>query len=190
MIQDTEAYIAEAKRQLSNNLHYKKLTTDPTTQIARAPNTIIRDLYLNVHIDKTTLNWALTDINKVWRHQIYMLPKVHKTQDHPPGRPIVSGINGPTEKLSKLMDHWLQPIVTKLPSYVQDTTHMLQVLQDWNLHYGPFDDNTLLVTLDVVGLYTNIPHDDLHTTLHHFLTMEPPPIARQLKNLFASWIMF
>ena len=31
VIQDTEAYIAEVKRQLSNNLHYKKLTTDPTT---------------------------------------------------------------------------------------------------------------------------------------------------------------
>ena len=105
MIQDTEAYISEAKRQLSNNLHYKKLTTDPTTQIARASNTIVRDLHLNGHIDKTTLNWALTNINKVRRHQFYMLPKVHKTLDHPPGRPIVSGINGPTEKLSKRMDH-------------------------------------------------------------------------------------
>ena len=42
----------EAKRQLSNNLHYKKLTTDPTTQITRASNTIVRDLHLNGHIDK------------------------------------------------------------------------------------------------------------------------------------------
>ena len=40
---------------------------------------------------------------------------------------------------------------------------MLQVLQDLNLHNGPFEDNNLLVTLDMVGLYTNIPHDDLHT---------------------------
>ena len=185
IIQDTGAYIAEAKRQLSNNLHYKNLTTDPTTQIARASNTIVRDLHLNGHINKTTLNWALTDINKVRRHQFYMLPKLHKTLDHPPGRPIVSGINGPTEKLSELMDHWLQPIVTKLPSYVQDTTHMLQVLQDWNLHYGPFDDNTLLVTLDVVGLYTNIPHDDLHTTLHHFLdngtASNSPPVEELIR---------
>ena len=141
MIQDTEAHISEAKRQLSNNLHYKKLTTDPTTQIARASNTIVRNHHLSDHVDKTTLSWALTDINKVRLHQFYMLPKVHKTLVHPPGRPIVSGINGPTEKLSKRMDHWLQPIVTKLPSCAQDTTHLLQVLQDWNLHYGPFDDN-------------------------------------------------
>ena len=183
VIQDTGAYIAEAKRQLSNNLHYKNLTTDPTTQIARGSNTIVRDLHLNGHINKTTLNWALTDINKVRRHQFYLLPKVHKTLDHPPGRPIVSGINGPTEKLSKLMDHWLQPIVTKLLSYVQDTTHMLQVLQDWNLHYGPFDDNTLLVTLDVVGLYTNIPHDDLHTTLHHFLDNGTASNSRPVEEL-------
>ena len=119
-----------------------------------------------------------------------MLPKVHKTLDHPPGRPIVSGINSPTEKLSKLMDHRLKPIVTKLPSYVQDTTHMLQVLQDWNLHYGPFDDNTLLVTLDVLGLTPISPMTTSTLPSIIFLTMEPPPIARQLKNLFASWIMF
>ena len=68
-------------------------------------------------------------------------------------------------------------------------THLLQALQDWNLLYGPFDDNTLLVTLDVVGLYTNIPHDDLHTTLHHFLdngtASNSPPVEE-----LASWIMF
>ena len=62
---------------------------------------------------------------------------------------------------------------------------MLQVLQDWNLHYGPFDDNNLLVTLDVVGLYTNIPHDDLHTTLHHFLdngtASNSPPVEELIR---------
>ena len=62
---------------------------------------------------------------------------------------------------------------------------MLQVLQDLNLHYGPFDDNTLLVTLDVVGLYTNLPHDDLRTTLHHFLdngtASNSPPVEEFIR---------
>ena len=55
-----------------------------------------------------------------------------------------------TERNVCTINYWLQPIVTRIPSYVQNTTHVLQVLQDWNLHYGPFDDNTLFVTLDVV----------------------------------------
>ena len=54
-----------------------------------------------------------------------MLPKVHKTLQNPPGRPIVSGNSGPTEKLSKLVDHFLNPLVPTIKSYVKDTTHFL-----------------------------------------------------------------
>ena len=46
---------------------------------------------------------------------------------------------------------------------------MLNTIEEWNLKYGPFDSNTRLVTLDVVGLYTNIPHDDLKTALRFYL---------------------
>ena len=37
---------------------------------------------------------------------------------------IVSGVGGPTEPLSKLIDHWLKDYVTNLPSYVNDSTHI------------------------------------------------------------------
>ena len=69
------------------------------------------------------------------------------------------------------MGHRLQPIVASVPSYIQDTIHMLL---DRNLHQGPHDDNTFLVILDAVGLCSDIPKDDLHTT---FRTIEPPPTA-------------
>jgi hypothetical protein len=93
------------------------------------------------------------------------LPKIHKTLQKPPGRPIVSGVNGPTEKLSSLVDYWLQTSVQGVPSYIQDTTHMLRTLQEWNIQFGPFEPHVKLVTIDVVGLYTNIPHDDLRLAL-------------------------
>ena len=44
---------------------------------------------------------------------------------------------------------------------------MLQVLQDWNPHYGPFDDNILLVTLDVMGLPPSV--GDLIHIMDHVL---------------------
>ena len=106
--------------------------------------------------------------NLVRPQQFYHL--IHKTLSNPPGRPIVSGSGGPTENISKLVDHWLQKSVSNLPSYVKDTTHFLNIIEDWNMSCGPFPPHTKLITIDVVGLYTNIPHNDLETAVRHFLS--------------------
>ena len=108
---------------------------------------------------------ALTNEKEVECHRFYTLPKIHKSLENTPGRPIVSGVNGPTEKLSKLVDHWLQNSVKKASSYVQDTTNMLQKIEQWNAEEGPFPENTKLVTIDVVGLYTIFPMKKLQSRL-------------------------
>jgi peptide-methionine (R)-S-oxide reductase len=180
VVQDTEAYVKEAHRQLNNELHYQKVKQNRTTQIAKSSNALVDKLKSNDCIDESTARWALMDISLVRTHQFYMLPKIHKSVIDPPGRPIVSGVNGPTENLSKLVDHWLQRYVMDLPSYIKDTTDMLQTLQRWNLEMGPFDSSARLVTLDVVGLYTNIPHADMEEAIRFFLDKKPltegPPI--------------
>ena len=83
-----------------------------------------------------------------------MLPKIHKVGH--PARPIVSSSGAPTENISAFVDYHLHPLVTKLPSYIQDTSDFLRKLQD----LPALPDNTLLVTLDVSSLYTNIPHTE------------------------------
>ena len=64
----------------------------------------------------------------------------------------------PTEKISEFVDLHLQPHVTSLPSYLQDTTDFLRK-QD---AMGPLPPETLLVSMDVTSHYTitNIPHED------------------------------
>ena len=91
-----------------------------------------------------------------------------------------------SEKISKLVDHWLQKSVTNLPSYIKDSTHMLNIIQEWNLLYGPFPAHSKLITIDVVGLYTNIPHEDLETAVRHFLSdrnddSDIPPVDEIIK---------
>ena len=174
VIQDTADYIAEAHRQLGNAASYQVLGKDPTSKIARASNTLATKLRNDGHLDQTTLDWALVTPSDTRCHQFYMLPKIHKTLDKPPGRPIISGVAGPTENLSKLVAHWLQAVVTRLPSFIKDSTHMLQTLDYWNQRYGPFPDSTRLVTIDVVSLYTNIPHDEMLDSIRHFLRCSPP----------------
>lgn len=82
---------------------------------------------------------------------IYFLPKVHKTLIDPPGRPIVSSCDSIYENISYYVDQYLAPMVKNLTSYVQDTGDFLRILSgiSWNPAF-------LLVTIDVVSLYTSI----------------------------------
>lgn len=83
----------------------------------------------------------------------YALPKLHKKVYPPPGRPIVSGIRGPTERIGTFVDDALRPHVTSLPSYLRDTLQLLQNLDDLSV-----PPETILVTLDIEALYSSIPH--------------------------------
>ena len=59
----------------------------------------------------------------------------------------------PTQWISQLVDHFLNPISTANLSYIKDTTHFLQILQE----VRPLPDNCLLVIFHVTSLFTNIP---------------------------------
>ena len=85
--------------------------------------------------------------------KFYTLPKIHKENN--PGRPVISSINCHTAKLSKFVDHHLQEHVVKTASYVKDTTDFLNKTR--NIVVPP---NSLLVTMDVKSLYTNIPNEE------------------------------
>ena len=84
-----------------------------------------------------------------------MLPKIHKNISPPPGRPIISGNGSPTERIFHFVDFFLKDISKLGKSYVKDTTLFLKTIQD--ITHVP--ENTILVTLDVKSLYTNIPNE-------------------------------
>ena len=81
--------------------------------------------------------------------RFYLLPKIHKLGN--PGRLIISSCDAPTERISKFVDHHLRPLVRTIPSYIKDTTDFLMKVQS-------LPSDTLLITLDVSSLYTNILH--------------------------------
>lgn len=62
------------------------------------------------------------------------------------------------------MDDHLRPHVESLPTYLKDTIHLLNILD--GLHV---DTNTLLVCIDVVALYSSIPHQLGLTMVRSFL---------------------
>jgi len=84
----------------------------------------------------------------------YGIPKIHKENN--PLRPIVSQINGPTYKLNQYIHELLLVAEAEIPYLFKDTTAFLQIIEK----YKNISSNTILVTMDVVSLYTNIPHNE------------------------------
>ena len=79
-----------------------------------------------------------------------------KLNIRPPYRPIVSSIGTITEHISGFVDSTLQPLLQNIPSYLKDTTHFLR-----NLSYiGTLSPGSMLISMDLNSLYTNIPHAD------------------------------
>ena len=83
-----------------------------------------------------------------------ILPLVHKSECA--GRPIVSTVRSPTDRLSELVDHFIQPFVPNIPSYIRDTRDFLDRLHA----LCPLSVDSILCTIDVTALCPSIPHDN------------------------------
>ena len=145
-------YLSECYRQLTDTKYYSKLDHNPTDLYRLDVLNQVEDMYQNGEIDITVKEY-LQDC-KCRTPEFYTIPKIHKIPLK--GRPIVSGNEGPTEKISQFVDHFLNPPTTKIRSYVKDTTHLLQILNQ----LGSVPPHTLLATLDVASLYTNINNEE------------------------------
>ncbi|XP_076454412.1 uncharacterized protein LOC143289298 [Babylonia areolata] len=96
---------------------------------------------------------------------LYLLTKIHKVNN--PGRPIVSACACPTALISAFLDSVFQPLVAALPTYVKDTNHTLNLLNDFSFHADCTERHVF--TMDIVSLYTNIPHQEGMLAVKHFL---------------------
>ena len=74
---------------------------------------------------------------------------------NPPRRPIVSGSGGPTEKISQFVDHFIGPLVPLFQSYIGDSSHLINILNELTLQPG-----MLLCTMVITSLYSNISHSE------------------------------
>ena len=79
-----------------------------------------------------------------------MLPKIHKEENS--GRLQVNNIT--------YLDEHLRKLIPGLPSYINDITHFLNIIDQIML-----DPNERIVTIYVSSLYTNILHNEGISTL-------------------------
>lgn len=94
----------------------------------------------------------------------FVLPKIHKNKKTIPGRSIVSGNDNLTQNISMYVNEMLILFVTIFPSYLRDTKDTVIPLCEINV-----TPSTLIASLDVELLYTNIKHELGITAGKHFL---------------------
>ena len=152
MIMSREDYINKVRSHLDDRDYYLKLDGDPTQRFAQEIKEVLIEMANRYSIPKDTISVLVPEETKVSR--FYILPKIHKPGC--PGRPIVSSCGSPTEGISKFIDFHLSPLVSRIPSHIKDTTDFLKKSEG----LGNLPSGTILVTLDVKALYTNIPHDE------------------------------
>ena len=123
---------------------------------------LIKSLLQEGHIDVMTAKWLSLTPNPPRIPSFYTLTKIHKPT--PVGRPIISGgCVGPTERISAFVDRLIQPMAQKQDSYLKDMTDFPNFIESTKL-----PKNTVLVSMDVTSLYTNInSHEEGVTTVCH-----------------------
>jgi hypothetical protein len=176
VVMTKDQYKNEILRQLNNQDHYEKLDVDTSNLIRNNIQQATSSYNQSGLLSKKAFNI----INKPGTRpaKFYTLPKIHKSLENPPGRPIMSGNNHPTEMLSQFVDLHINPMLKHIGSYIKDTKHFIDMCKDITLEQ---DDK--IITLDISSLYTNIPHEEGIEAILKFMT---PHLGKQKAEMIAK----
>lgn len=157
VILSRDQYIFEAMRQLEDTNYYRKLDSPIYLHTVPMVQHVIDQLYNKKFINIRQKQYLKGEVEPRIR-RFYILPKIHKDPDKwttpfkiPAGRPIVSDCGSETYATAEYIDHFLNPLSTKHPSYIKDTYHFISIIR--KLKIPP---NSFFFSIDIDSLYTNI----------------------------------
>ena len=140
--------------QLNNPLHYKVLKSDPTTKHLSTVEQWCSKWLQRNEISPQIASWIAN--RKAKPGVAFGNIKTHKRDN--PLRLITSCCGTAIENLSAFTEFYLQPLARKQPSFIKDTTDLLNRIDKLN-EQGPFPEGTLLVSWDVVSMFPNIDNE-------------------------------
>ena len=149
MVMDRRDCESKLSTMLNDTSTYKKLNCDPSAALERKMNSLLLQINRSEQIPDR-LHQRLRSSSGV-TPRIYGLPKVHKPDV--PLRPIVSFYTSPTYQLSRHLSTLLTPLVGKSPSHIRNSSDFVNFITEQQLN------QEVLVSFDVVSLFTNVPTD-------------------------------
>lgn len=132
---------------LSDGNKFIKVDKDPTPQIKKKLRSLIDTVNANSNAPRMTL-----PVGNFEPGYIYGNAKIHKNQNDPPLRPIISQIGTVTYNIAKQLNSILTPYV---PS-----KYMINSTQEFIDITSTFQGHGYLSSLDVENLFTNVPVND------------------------------
>ena len=193
VIMDSHYYKEKIETVLNDENYYEELNSDPHKEVLRTYKKLInkyRDCFTKKEYD------YLTEFESK-QSNFYGLPKVHKCEDiqnacnnadsnyvkiSAPNdlkfRPIVAGPQCETHRLSEFLDILLRPFTNNVQSYIRDTMDFLAQLPSRTT------ENTMLVSFDVVNLYSNIPHNLGLEAIDYWLKKCPHNLKKRIQPEF------
>ena len=154
VVWDRQDYLKEAKNQLNDKNVYNELTGYVEGPFEKIIKVVLEKVIDRRGISDNTLDYFLVNNPKLGR--FYRLPKIHKRLQNVQGRPVISNSGYYTENISAFPEFHLKPLAQKVKSYIKDTNDFLRKIAS----LPPLPDDIILCTIDIVGLYQNIPHDE------------------------------
>lgn len=157
VIMNKDDYCFEVMRQLQDQEFYRPLQEPIYLETQNDIIRILKQLHTTKHINQKQLLFLIGTKPPRPRY-FYLLPKIHKeTKDWtvpnriPKGRPIISDCGSESYGSAQLINHYLNPLATKHPSYIKDTNDFLEKVTTHTV-----TEDSLLFTMDVESLFTNI----------------------------------
>lgn len=146
---DKHDYVRKTEELLQDHSTYHQLNKDPTSLIQTKYNKLIESLQTSNEITvEETKHFKIYNSSFP---KLYCLPKIHKP--NVPLRPIISSINSVTYNISKYLANILSQAFENETTYnIKDTFSFVNQVNGLQLQ-----DNYVLISLDVVSLFTNIP---------------------------------
>ena len=141
VIMKRENKINEGQKQLDDRNNYQPLEKPMVKDTSQRVKHLINTLHNEGFIDEMTVKWFNRTPDPPRIPVFYTLTKIHKPTLV--GRPIISGCDGPTERLSSFVDKLLQPIAQIQDSYLKDTTHFIRFIENTRV-----PSNAFLVSMD------------------------------------------
>ena len=126
---------------------YRKLSNNPIPKIMKE----VKKTIMESNLDDKLKRKLIPSCETIPR--IYRLPKIHK--EGVPLRPIVNTIGSPTYELAKYVAKILKPLVGNTDSFIKDSHDFVNLIKNETL-----EKDDILVSFDVVSLFTKIPLDE------------------------------
>ena len=163
---DRASYVEKSYVLLDDADTYEIIVRDPTTSVENSCNKLIKQLQTKEYISPDIAKKLTTYIDVCPKY--YGLPKIHKADI--PLRPIVSCVGASTQPLAKFVSDILSKSFLTFNKFrIYNTFDFAEKINNFQLPEG-----FVLVSFDVVSLFTNIPLDLVLSILEeHFNVIEP-----------------